>query len=166
MLHVEGELQNGDGGWKGLAEDCCPYGKPGDLLWVRESGSIALDKSAFMYADHGGKLAPTARPGSDSDAREWKSCPSIHMPRWASRITLKVTDVRVERLQQISLQDVRAEGCEVREFWLFGSDTEGRRLIGAAVYRQLWEQINGPDSWALNPWVWAISFVRQLKEEP
>jgi len=83
---------------------------------------------------------------------------SIHMPRWASRLTLKITDVRVERLQDISEADAKAEGAP--QLWTTGDgdfyeDTRGNHLTG---YAGVWEHINGPGSWAANPWVWAVSF--------
>ncbi|MFN3376338.1 MAG: hypothetical protein ACK40S_07290 [Burkholderiaceae bacterium] len=87
--------------------------------------------------------------------------PSIHMPRWASRITLEVTGVRVERLQDISEADAIAEGCRpIRpEIVLDGLVTRtGRSAVDE--YRQLWQSIHGPESWAANPWVWAIEFKR------
>ena len=102
----------------------------------------------------------------------WK--PSIHMPRWASRITLEITGVRVERLQDISEADAIAEGCRP-EPGLRGDDDMAvntaiqaieRRTgkIGCSApvarYMVLWESINGPDSWSANPWVWAVSFKR------
>ena len=95
----------------------CPYGAPGDRLWVRESWRV--------YGDHGRDKASTSTctgpdsceykadfSGEELEMREWR--PSIYMPRWASRITLKVTGVRVERVQQISEEDAIAEGCPYR----------------------------------------------------
>ena len=144
---------------------CCPYGQPGDRLWVRES-------FAHVYRTN---TEPPARSPEDvaymADGLKadpyvygtWK--PSIHMPRWASRITLEITSVRVERLQDISEADAKAEGItphDVRQFWLFGASEARRASIyrEAAVepYRQLWESINGPGSWGANPWVWAVEF--------
>jgi len=83
-----------------------------------------------------------------------RSVPSIHMPRWASRITLEVTGVRVERLQDISEADAMAEGAP----WAAcGSPQEGSQKAG---YARLWESINGPGSWDANPWVWVVEFKR------
>ncbi len=96
---------------------------------------------------------------------KWK--PSIHMPRWASRITLEVTGVRVERLQDISEEDAIAEGVEV--LWRGYDDaqdfyrnyhTGGYLFTAKASYRTLWESINGPGSWERNDWVWVIEFKR------
>jgi len=117
----------------------CPYGQPGDRLWVRETwhdASSALHSCALYRADggeiYGGKWAP-----------------SIHMPRWASRITLEITSVRVERLQDISEADAIAEGVY--------TDPASPAYD---AYAQLWDEINGPGSWAANPWVWVLEFRR------
>lgn len=86
----------------------------------------------------------------------WK--PSIHMRREASRITLELTDVRVERLQDISDADAQAEGCEPRQpLTAAGIVIPGQWRLG---FRDLWESINGPESWAANPWVWVLNFKR------
>lgn len=87
-----------------------------------------------------------------------KTRPSIHMPRWVSRILLEITAIRVERLQEISLAQVQREGCEVRQFWLFGANQEQAQKIGASVFGGLWSSINGAESWNSNPWVWVIEF--------
>ena len=88
--------------------------------------------------------------------------PSIHMPRWASRITLEVTGVRVERLQDISEADAYAEGIEQTDFIEEAEHQEPATGAppGRYAYRALWESINGPDSWTANPWVWAVEFKR------
>lgn len=133
----------------------CPYGQFRDRLWVRESGNIATDKSAWMYPDAGGKLAPTAPVGSESWAREWKSCPSIHMPRWASRLTLEITSVRIGRAQSISDDAALAEGVKCEGLLV---DHEPR-----IKFRELWDSINGQRAgcaWADNPWVWVVEFRR------
>jgi hypothetical protein len=179
-------------GWFHVEEYRCPYGKPGDLLWVREAwrycgGKIApLPQEAVVeYIADGARrtvvLGPNdktpshrkQREDEDGDAfREYlthwwsKKTPAIHMFRWASRITLEITRVRVERLQDISGQDAIAEGAP----WLAcygpgcpdGPDgCNARGCLGARDwYRDLWESINGAGSWALNPWVWVIEFKR------
>jgi hypothetical protein len=138
--------------------DECPHGKPRDRLWVRETWARpdrrADNLSPWIYAaDY------AARP-----LLRWK--PSIHMPRWASRITLEITDVRVERLQDISEADAIAEGV-VRDF-LEGDKatlwrnyaTSGTTICPVFSYQTLWESINGPGSWDANPWVWTINFKR------
>ena len=139
--------------------DLCPYGVVGDRLWVRER--LELDKEGWVYAA-GGDLIQ-----NDSDAaigwmesRPAKSsvCSPIHMPRWASRITLEITGVRVERLQGISEADAEAEGvdgnCPV------GNVREYQKGPHSYHYAQLWDSINGEGSWAANQWVWAITFKR------
>jgi len=144
----------------GLAPLFCPYGQAGGTLWVRETwarnwnqlSETRMDRSYVYRADG------EARAMDNGTELPWR--PSIHMPRLASRITLEITAVRVERLNQISLSDVRAEGCEVRAFWTFGADDAERQRIGANVYRALWESINGPGSWDLNPFVWVIEFAK------
>lgn len=153
--------------WTRDDRQCLPTFKvgyvPGDRLWVRETGRIATDKTAFMFVDSGGRLAPTAPAGSESWAREWKTCPGIHMPRWASRLTLTVTHVRVERLQSISEADAIAEGVdEISMADVPRPATWSRRHD----FAQLWDQINGKRdgaAWADNPWVVAVSFTSALR---
>ncbi|RYG37034.1 hypothetical protein EON81_07920 [bacterium] len=150
----------------------CPYGAVGDFLWVRETwfDNVQLEDAVKrpMLDDNRPRILYRA-DGEIFDQTEesfekgegWK--PSIHMPRWASRILLKVTDVRVERLQSISGEDVTAEGVKT-----IGEAMWGRRWhLGAPpkaiedardLYRQLWEKINGKGSWDANPWVWVVSF--------
>jgi len=149
----------------------CPYGQPGDRLWVRETwrytastleesraiteditSGIAVDWRA-TYIDRCMKELGFSREEAEmaDDFETWR--PSIHMPRWASRILLEVTGVRVERLQDISEADANAEGCDEPardQDW-----TQCRRW-----YRSLWDQINGTGSWEANPWVWVIEFKR------
>lgn len=144
-----------------LWNDACPYGQLGDRLWVRETwANIALSGYHPVYVFRAEISKPEIWEGV-----KWK--PSIHMPRAASRITLEITDVRVERLQDISEPDAIAEGIE----WGRHEpkiDMEGYRMYGAAgitndsrlSYRTLWDSINGPGSWNSNPWVWAITFKR------
>lgn len=86
---------------------------------------------------------------SFSNVRPDRWRPSIHMPRWASRITLEVVGVRVERLQDISEEDAKAEGCALSADW---------KAFGVVAFQQLWESINGPGSWDANPWVWVVEF--------
>ena len=132
----------------------CPYGQPGDHLWVRETCFIngPSKGSEVIY-----KADPLPNwEGEETDIR-WR--PSIHMPRWASRIQLEITSVRVERLQDISEEQAKAEGatCELAEI-------DSVRLGAASTYRagfqRLWQSINGPGSWNANPWVWAVEFRR------
>ena len=93
----------------------------------------------------------------DADDNIGSGCkPSIHMPRWASRITLEITGVRVERLQDISEADAIAEGIEALPM-------KTRQATPRLDYQALWESINGPESWDENPWVWRLEFKR-IKE--
>lgn len=204
-----------------MLSDClpCPYGKPGERLWVRETwkwhggmlaggpgraadGGPLYQDLVVSYPADGARLTfhpngqdwltpkqPPQREGEvyslrdapadfaydgentyyDRLTRWWnRKIPAIHMPRWASRILLEITDVRVERLQDISEADAQAEGiCELplqeghlNAWWTadaaLGATLHGRTPVQA--YRKLWEHINGPGSWDANPWVWAISF--------
>jgi hypothetical protein len=155
---IAGEVNNGD-------FMNCPYGQPGDRLWVRESfwGCDMPgygDTPCVVYDNEWrGKeyFAAEVRPF----ARKFERIPSIHMPRDCSRINLEITGVRVERLQDISQADARAEGAPPSH----PSIDVVSRQIGYADfprswYAQLWEQINGAGSWEANPWVWAIEFRR------
>lgn len=140
----------------------CPYGQPGDRLWVRETWAHVGtgDPGYLVYRATYPRCLPPGLENVPADIRDegyrWR--PSIHMPRSACRILLEITAVRVERLQDISLQQVRAEGCEVREFWLFGADAEQRQQIGARVFGRLWNDTGG--DWESNPWVWVVEFKR------
>lgn len=126
----------------------CPYGLPGDRLWVRETWGFNPDFPGLL-----GHVCFRADRGHEHDGINWR--PSIHMPRAASRITLEVTGVRVERLQSISEADAIAEGVQrtAGGSWLPGPCDHPEW-----AYHQLWDQINGDGAWAANPWVWAVSF--------
>lgn len=129
----------------------CPFGGTGDRLWVKETflnnALAGYDPVYFYRADD---------PEKPHD-RNWK--PSIFMPRNASRITLEITGVCVERLDEISEADARAEGVEVMSHG-FKNYLGGDCQCGDArmSYMSLWESINGPGSWAANPFVWVIEF--------
>lgn len=140
----------------------CPYGAPGDRLWVRETWQTTTtpkdrDTSKLVFAaDYDG-----ARPGFVED--EWLWRPSIYMPRWSSRITLEVTEVRVQRLQDISEDDIIAESATVdavaRATGIPWSDLPTLH----SAWEVLWNNINGDRApWSSNPWVWAVSFKRVL----
>jgi hypothetical protein len=138
----------------------CPYGQAGDQLWVRETWAYGIHALAAAR-DEDGPFVYAA----DSHSTQGRLCdrwrPSIHMLRAASRITLEVTEVRVERLQDISGADCQAEGIE--SYALNGKPPikgAGSLHLPATYYRYLWESINGPGSWDANPWVWAVSFKR------
>lgn len=132
----------------------CPYGRPGDRLWVRETWAVSghyRDGPRYEY-----RAAPADGKHFRSVGR-WR--PSIHMPRAASRLSLGVTDVRLQRLQDISWQDVHREG--VPDEYLAGYEDE---RLG---FRDLWDEINAGRGfgWDGNPWVWVVQFKR-LTEEP
>ena len=142
----------------------CPYGQPGDRLWVRETFAEGIHQLADVnhWAYAADPFGNQQRLGD-----RWK--PSIHMPRWASRITLEITGVRVERLQDISEADAIAEGIERQDDgigWRRGPitadvpNTATRTAFPKLAYQSLWESINGPGSWAANPWGWVIEFRR------
>lgn len=183
----------------------CPYGVPGDRLWVRETWYCdhAFERDYELTANSG-RVGPRVDPDKAACEAEWRKQlyyradgeageqfeqlegngriwkPAIHLPRWASRITLEVTEVRVQRLQEISEEDAKAEGvapigdvgcpCEGDD------DDPGPHLPACAwshididpeaepyraAFAVLWDAINGDRaSWASNPWVWAISFRR------
>lgn len=167
MLHVERELQNGDGCWCGLAEAACPYGQPGDRLWVRETWGLQVRS----YGGGAGEFIvyratnPDAIYCRSSEGREypvkWK--PSIHMRRHSSRILLEITAVRVERLQDISEEQALAEGvrgepCDHTRQACADIGCWGDTAKGAFGF--LWESLNGEGSWAANPWVWVVEFKR------
>lgn len=132
----------------------CPYGQPGDRLWVRETWAHDDEDNALFYrADvgQGGDADDWERNRLDGAPRyRWR--PSIHMPRTASRITLEITSVRVERLQDISRGDAMAEGCP---FPNMAKGDDPRQW-----FRGLWESINGPESWQADPLVWVVEFKR------
>lgn len=154
----------------------CPYGQPGDQLWVRESfwGCDMPgygDQPCVVYDDewHGKEYLPAAaRPW----ARKFGRIPSIHMPRDCSRITLEIVSVRVERLQDISEADAIAEGIErhpTNEYWIGGPHKSGGKKYHAdpcIAYRDIWESINGAGSWVANPWVWIIEFKQITCDKP
>jgi len=169
--------QQEDGSWRPMHtfdESCmddqgtehpviCPYGKSGDRLWVRETWycdhfevmrgpylkpadldvTEARSDGTLVYAADG--LTPY-----EADQPAWK--PSIHMPRWASRILLEVTDVRVEQLQAISIGQICKEGL-ARSIYEFIPVT-----TAFDAFAEVWDSINGPGAWEANPWVWAVEF--------
>lgn len=145
----------------------------GDRLYVRENFTI-VPASAYRCSE-GVQFTvnPTDRDeaaiyaaGWDRSIPKWK--PSIHQPRWASRIALTVTDVRVQRLQDISAEDARDEGVntrsqKVRQMWLFGADAAERDRIYLQAcpweFEDLWNSIHGADAWEANPWIVALTFT-------
>lgn len=156
----------------------CPYGYAGDRLWVREAWRRDIDKvngARLVQYRADDAIVEAPRTYFDLPSPGW--VPSIHMHRWASRITLQITGVRVERLQEISEADALAEGItSVRcDTWDRKNFPEWKDLFDAAcaagekpplgpspaaAFHALWAEINGPDSWAANPWVWVVEFKR------
>jgi hypothetical protein len=160
MLGVEREMQK----WKGLAGSACPYGDTGDLLWVRETWK-PVPISAYRCSEG---VQQTPNPQDADEAAVYKAGwdrsssgvswrPSIHMPRWASRITLRITDIRVERLQSVSHEDCEAEGCPGGHGSIPGYPYSA---TPREHFQTLWNKINGPGAWDENPWVWVVSFER------
>ncbi|UEC03927.1 ASCH domain-containing protein [Burkholderia vietnamiensis] len=152
-----------------------PFGEPGDRLWVREAFMPAPFEAAperphatrwnIAYAA-GGQLEVTAPPGYNPTLYNYERwTPSIHMPRWASRITLEITAVRAERLQDISEQDARAEGIDktAAGFWsTYGQSNVDGTYSPRLSFQFLWDSINavGGHGWEANPWVWVVEFRR------
>ena len=140
---------------------------PGDRLWVREAfiGPYAYEVNEYPPRDWGNKPIwfPADGPVPDNFAGQFwhRARPSIHMPRWASRLTLTVTDVRVQRLQEISAADSIAEGvqCGTCEF-MNTSACNGRGCFASiAAFQALWNSLHGPGAWDANPWVAAYTFT-------
>ncbi|HID2075388.1 TPA: morphogenetic protein [Klebsiella oxytoca] len=170
----------------------CPFGVVGDRIWVRETFQGPLfdydlmdsyckdptpfEKPEFCVYKADGVPAPEFYDADDELHCCWR--PSIHMPRWASRIMLEITDVRVERLNSINEHDAIAEGlAEISKDWRTykygvpdrdgypGTDDCGWpwhewECYPISAYSKLWESIYGADSWQANPWVWVIEFKR------
>ncbi|ENZ8839184.1 hypothetical protein PG938_03385 [Klebsiella pneumoniae] len=147
----------------------CHYGKPGDRIWVRETWArYNIDQNSHDIAYR------ATTPADWPEEGLWR--PSIHMPRWASRILLEITDVRVERLNAISPEDAESEGLERTNFTGFGDEPGLPSYPEPDVYFDplkkqwkeyppeafagLWESIYGEGSWNANPWVWVIEFKR------
>ncbi len=147
----------------------CPYGCVGDRLWVRETWGVGSRPTPYGDVEGIEYRADADGLGEHEDlplhqalvpegvclgdyATGWK--PSIHMPRWASRITLEITGVRVERLQSISTMDAMAEGVEARP-------VAGGAMSYTHGFRVLWDEINAKRApWSSNPWVWVVAFKR------
>ena len=143
----------------------CPYGKPGDRLWVRETtrsrampNLLTGDPTNALCGEYSVDSEPVLNPDG-FDLAWWysrRTCPAIHMPRWACRLELEVTGVRVERLNNCSEDDAEAEGIAfLREV----PDVD-ETLTARQLYECLWDSINGAGAWAANPWVWVVEFKR------
>lgn len=146
-----------------FAQDFSPYGQPGDILWVRET---------FQFIDFAGEnngyVYKASQNGKDweENSEGWTWKPSLFMPKAACRIFLQVKSVRVEQLQDIIEDDAKAEGIKFlnNDFGYYGyGDFAGigpMKLTAKESFESLWQSINGPDSWEVNPWVWVIEFER------
>jgi len=162
--------------------DTCPYGVPGDRLWVREPWRLPASQNAYSGSEVGdlcvaaGYRKPWASIEYVADGwrDNWRDVvarddppgrfrQARFMPRWASRILLEITDVRVQRLQDISEEDAIAEGLRYRpaiDAWTSGDDNWPTFVDPRRSYAGLWNHINGAGSWDANPLVWAITFKR------
>lgn len=162
-------VYDADGEWGCVST----FGRPGDRLWVREAWCVgkpalpsgcgivpyygpskAIDRSVCTKVVHRGAWTGDDQP-------KWRS--GMFMPRWACRTVLEITDVRVERLQDINLEDCQSEGVRCESYtgapyctWCSGHEAPCHR----DAYKTLWESINGVGSWAQNPWVWVIAFKK------
>lgn len=142
--------------WHGTHEtvgvmQTCPYGLPGERLWVREA--VAEISCRLTYrAD--------TDDGAHCVVKRWT--PSNHMPRWASRILLEITSVRVERLQDIGTEEIQAEGVVTADADIMERGCRARVID----FTNLWESINGAGSWDANPWVWVVEFKRVQADLP
>lgn len=132
----------------------CPFGQPGDRLWVRETWSQEGCGAGEVHWRADALTAGGLR-ADEVAAMRWR--PSIHMPRWACRLVLEITAVRVERLQAISEADAVAEGLSQSES---GSWLPGPCDHPEWAFHQLWAQVYGEPAWEANPWVWVIEFKR------
>lgn len=159
----------------------CPFGSVGDRIWVRETFQGPLfdydlmdnyckdptpfKKPEFCVYKADGVPAPEFYDADDELHCCWR--PSIHMPRWASRILLEITNVRVERLNAISEEDAEAEGIDMEALYdsqdcydcIADHNMTGRPTVTGA-FKYLWESIYGEESWKANSWVWVIEFKR------
>jgi hypothetical protein len=139
---------------RGLIPLPCPYGVPGDQLWVRETFNVGwLDGGKVLYRADGGSAKDAGYPHEPT----WR--PSIFMPRACSRITLELTEVRVQRLQEISEEDALAEGTGD---WAMESNAIITSVTMRNAFSKLWDFINKKRGfgWDVNPWVWALTFRR------
>lgn len=151
-------------------EHCCPFGTVGDRIWVRET-----------FGDCGVLLVYRADADDGAKCKVKRWTPSIQMPRGASRILLEITDVRVERLTEISVTDARREGLLREEYdwresewplddiaYRTSQSAKTRYSCPKQCFQELWESIYGEESWQANPWVWVIEFkvVPNVQDNP
>lgn len=156
----------------------CPYGQVGDLLWVRETWWKSMPSGQFPELPDNGKYHYKADYNNNGVGSrpapywppfdKWK--PSIHMPKAACRIFLRITNIRVERLQDITEQDAISEGVEqIADYGTTGyklytqPDAAFSDIDAKWSFESLWQSINGKESWNANPWVWVVEFERVEK---
>jgi hypothetical protein len=160
-------------------ENHCPYGQPGDQLWVRESFRYFFDEAklydCIQYSADGTLYKPsglnweTGMAFSEKCEPPYKMKPSIHMPRWVSRINLEITGVQVERVRDISDDDALAEGVDTESDDCAWAVAEKAAIAGVPIvggsqerfaFANLWDSINAARGcgWEMNPWVWVIEF--------
>lgn len=135
----------------------CPYGEIGDRLWVRETWARVTDYDGNFILNNKRKALYKADGESQITPNKWRS--PIHMPRWASRITLEITNIRVERIQDITEDDAKAEGLKESP----DIELKDGSPCYTLPFQILWHQIHGidnPKSWEANPFVWVIAFKR------
>ncbi len=155
--------------------DECPYGQPGDRLWVKEAYRLCAEADQVKARDTDSAYRVWREADQPHQPGAGKLRPSIFMPRWASRITLEITGVRVERLQAMSSSEAEAEGVfrvdigsgyppkfGANAFTWADAVEQQAECHGdpRLAYRDLWEQINGTGAWNANPWVWVVEFRR------
>jgi hypothetical protein len=186
----DGIIDSGDAKWPyfpeyvygepGVIPMRCPYGTRGDRLWVKETHAVVMPSKSGKLEYDGARLIEDTEHGTPvevwyradgelgvmstmfDDGPRWR--PSIHMRREYSRLTLEVTDVRVERVQDISNTDAIAEGLipvdgpNGKQMWAYSETTGGYFADPRVAFHMLWHSINGAESWAANPWVWCVGF--------
>lgn len=133
-----------------VIDRACPYGQPGERLWVRETFAVYGDKKMHVIHYRADRPHHVGQKGMGYK-------PSIHMPRWACRILLEITAVRIERLRDITAEQALAEGVTSCVESLAPS---GNIYSQVELFGLLWSSINGTDSWNANPWVWVVEFKR------
>lgn len=180
--------------WNGYAKFCerhnhinehhikCPYGLPGDVLWVRESITILYPVHCISEKDNRFVYKANMCPDDKVIRKEYVGCgypykwkPSIHMPKEACRIFLQVNAIQLERLQSITSEDAVQEGircygnCNNNLKWyknyLLPEHSEKVADSAKHSFQTLWQKINGPQSWSANPWVWVAQFKQIQKPE-
>jgi hypothetical protein len=176
--HSYGLGSDGAGTVRNFSKYSCPFGTPGDRLWVRETwycNHFEVQKGPYLQPADMVDLDQAREDGDlvyaadgltpyEQEQPTWK--PSIHTPRWVSRILLEITDVRVERLKDISEEQALAEGvrpyADHAEFgeWYHVEGIETYSAEPSMSFELLWSSINGTESWTANPWVWVVEFKR------